>query len=328
VEIPLRKCYRLNGFLSGTTCRSAFIHVVRCIMNGRRFLVLLLVGIIFSSAATASCAETGREARFIQQGNLDLSRGAYAEAVEAFKQAVRLNASAKEGYAGLGLAYLKLGANEVMTNPNLLEKGVDAFHAALKLDPDLAEVRRNLGLAELAIGNREEALNEVRCLQKLDPRLAAELEAAVAARRPSPEYREIGVTGGTGRSTTGISIQRNAVLVPVTLSRGAQSTQALLILDTGASVTTISPEIAARLGVRLDRAPAGKIQVVGGSTVEARAVRLDRVTVGPHSKKGMKVAVIDNNGPFMQFDGLLGMDFLREFRYHIDIKNRLIDWSP
>ncbi len=294
-------------------------------------------GLLFSSVtllsffflfSSSSAAPAGRDALLVQQGERYIAQKAYTEAADAFKQALRLNPSA-EAYAGLGLAYLKLGANEVMTNTDLLEKGIDALHAALRLKPDLIEVHRDLGLAALAVGNRDEALREKAYLQKVAPTLAGELDAAIAGQRPRPSYREIGTRSDPeSGNTTSVAIEHNAVMVPVSLCAGGQTTQAVLILDTGASVTTISPEIAARLGLRLDEAPVGKVQVVGGGMVEARAVKLDRISVGPRSKSNMIVAVIGNKGPYMQFDGLLGMDFLREFRYHVDFRNRVINWAP
>jgi len=102
----------------------------------------------------------------------------------------------------------------------------------------------------------------------------------------------------------------------------------VLVLDTGAAVTVITPAIASRLGIQLDQAPAGTLQVVGGGSVEARAVRLDRVTAGPHTKSGMTVAVIEHKGPQVKFDGLLGMDFLRDLRYHVDFQHKVINWAP
>ncbi|HTP64421.1 MAG TPA: aspartyl protease family protein [Geobacteraceae bacterium] len=303
--------------------------MIRCIVKNGMLTVCLFLAVVFLTGAPEPCAATENEASLIQQGNLDLAQGNYTKAAEAFRQAIRLNASAAEAYAGLGDAYFRLGANETMTNENLLEKALEAFHAALRLNPDLAATRRDLGLTALALGNREEALAQVRHLQKLNPRLAAELSAAVEARRPLPDYREIGMDSNTAaKGATRVNIVRNAVLVPVTLCHGGQSVQAMLVLDTGASVTTVSPEIAARLGIRLDNAPSGKFQVVGGSTVKARAVRLDRIIVGPHTRNGMTIAVIGNKGPLMEIDGLLGMDFLRDLRYHIDFSNKLINWAP
>jgi predicted aspartyl protease len=177
-------------------------------------------------------------------------------------------------------------------------------------------------------------------LQELDRELAARLAAAVARFQPSPSYRAVGgqdldgsgVTATepvhVGGSVTPVEIVGNTVFVPVTLSYGSRSTQARLILDTGASVTIISPEIASQLDLRLDQAVLAAVQVVGGGMVEARGVRLQRVAVGPHEKSGMNVAVITTKGPLLQYDGLLGMDFLRGLHYRLDFADKVIRWLP
>lgn len=289
---------------------------------------IVLLSLVLLIAATVPLAEANNAATLIKLGAQHLSRGEYGKAVKTFEQAVRLDPGSAEGHAGVGLGYLKLGATSVTTNPMLLEKGIEAFAAALRLNPGLTQARRDLGLAWLALGNQEKSRQELKILEKADPPLAAELAAAIAAYRPSPVYRALGDTSESGSSLTKVDIERNAVLVPVTLALGANSAQAVLLLDTGAAVTVISPVIAALLGIRLDQAPAGTVQVVGGGDVEARAVRLDRVTAGPHTKTGMTVAVIEHKGPRVRFDGLLGMDFLRDLRYHINFRDKVINWAP
>jgi len=292
-------------------------------LSAARIAILIIVLLI---TATVPVAGADSAAHLIQLGSRHLSKGEYDKAVKTFERVIRLDPDNAEGYAGVGLGYLKLGANEVMTNPMLLERGVEAFTAALRINPALTEARRNLGLTWLALGSRERSLQELKILEKADPRLAAELASAIAAFRPPPVYRASGKDGESGSSSTKVFIERNAVLVPVTLTLGENSAQAVLLLDTGAAVTVISPAIASLLGIRLDQAPAGTLQVVGGGTVVARAVRLDSLTAGPHSKSGMTVAVIEQKGHPVGFDGLLGMDFLRNVRYHVDFKNKVINW--
>ncbi len=42
----------------------------------------------------------------------------------------------------------------------------------------------------------------------------------------------------------------------------------------------------------------------------------------------MIVAVIEQRGFALKFDGLLGMDFLRDLHYHVDFKRKIINWAP
>jgi clan AA aspartic protease (TIGR02281 family) len=301
--------------------------MVRTIVHRSAAPLVLLIMVLLMTA-TVPPAGADSAAPLCQLGGQQLSRGEYDRAVRTFVRAVRLYPDSAEGYAGVGRAYLRLGATDVTTNPMLLEKGVEAFAAALRINPALTEARRDLGLTWLALGNREKALQEQKLLEKADPPLASELSAAIAAFRPSPAYRSVGTDGDSGSSLTRVDIEQNAVLVPVTLALGANSAQAVLVLDTGAAVTVITPAIASRLGIQLDQAPSGTLQVVGGGSVVARAVRLDRVTAGPHTKSGMTVAVIEHKGPQVRFDGLLGMDFLRNLRYHVDFDHKVINWAP
>lgn len=287
-------------------------HVMHCILL---FLAPLLL------------ASTSSEDGCLQRGSEFLLANKYEQSVREFRQATRINPSRDEAWLGLGKGLLKLGNTEGAANVEILEQAVTAFNTALRLNPKLAEAHRNLGEAYLALQDKEKAVQEQLALRDLDPRLAADLAAAIAAYREPSMYREIGSPNEAGDATTRITIEHNLVLVPATLYYGQQTAEVLLGLDTGASITVINSSVASRLGIRLDGAPSGKFQVVGGGMVRASATRLTRVSVGPHSRKSMVVAVINQQGPTVPFDGLLGMDFLQNLHYHVDFKNKVILWG-
>jgi clan AA aspartic protease (TIGR02281 family) len=279
------------------------------------------------SLANPLLASNSIEEGCLQRGSGFLLAEKYEQSAREFRQATRINPSRAEAWLGLGTALLRLGNNEGAANVEILEQAVEAFSKALRLNQELAEARRNLGEAYLALHEREKAVQEQLALRNLDPRLAAELEAAIAAYREPSLYREIGSTNDTGNSTTRVTIEHNLVLVPATLYNGQQTAEVLLGLDTGASITVINASVASRLGIHLDGAPSGKFQVVGGGMVSASAVRLSRVSVGPYSRKSMIVAIINQQGSSVPFDGLLGMDFLQNLHYHVDFKNKVILWG-
>lgn len=288
----------------------------------KAYLVLLLV-----LATAAPAVADSESAALLRRGAGHFSSGDYEKAASAYRKAARLDQSNVEALVGLGKSCLKLGDNEFATNDEMLEKAVKAFRAAILLSPETAEIHYYLGLAHLARGYREDAIEEESILRKLAPDLAAKLAAALSAWRNHSEYREVG-GGSTETRKSDVLIEGNAVLVPVTLHLGPKIAEVLMALDTGASVTVINSSVARRLDARLPRNSSAQIQVVGGEMIPARALRLDRVTAGPNSRTGMTVAVIDHTGPAVRFDGLLGMDFLRNLSYRVDFKRQVIYWGP
>ena len=63
--------------------------------------------------------------------------GRYTEAVEVYKQAIRINPDYAEAHGGLGAAYGNLGR---------YTESVKALKQAIKINPDYAEAHYNLGL--------------------------------------------------------------------------------------------------------------------------------------------------------------------------------------
>ena len=127
--------------------------------------------------------------------------------------------------------------------------------------------------------------------------------------------------------TTSVRFRGNQALVPVRLSYRNSTVDAWLLLDTGATVTVISSSLADRLGIHPDSTESRLSQVADGRVVSTLRTRVDCLAVGPKLKYNAEVAIMPSGGPAMGFDGLLGMNFLGEFRYHLDLNNQTIEWQ-
>lgn len=122
---------------------------------------------------------------------------------------------------------------------------------------------------------------------------------------------------------TRIRFIQNQILVPVRVTyRGVEQT-ATFLLDTGATSCTISPELAKRLNIQASDTDVGLARGVGGSVHMVGHTSLQSMTVGPHRKTNIEVSVI----PTGKNDGLLGMNFLRGLRYHVDTDREEIRWG-
>lgn len=126
---------------------------------------------------------------------------------------------------------------------------------------------------------------------------------------------------------TKVIVLGNLVLVPVTFGYDRDETNANLVLDTGATGTTIYNNIAERLYINQSKATKTQGEVVGGGLIEARTITMSRIKVGPHIFLKRNVFIIPHENSAVKFDGLLGMDLLRELNYRIDFANEVIIWD-
>jgi aspartyl protease family protein len=90
-----------------------------------------------------------------------------------------------------------------------------------------------------------------------------------------------------------------------------------MILDTGASLVTLSQTLARRLGIRLDHERTLSLQLADGSRIEGYAVDLETVAVGDARVQQVPAVVIDA-APTDNAEGLLGMSFLEHFQMHFN----------
>ncbi len=124
----------------------------------------------------------------------------YTKAIEAYKQAIRIDPDEAIAHCNLGFAYDQLGfhidAREayiqaIRINPDYAEAhyylgadyiilgfrifAIEAYKEAIRINPDYAEAHYSLGVAYLLIRDRDSAINEYKILKELDIDLANKL---------------------------------------------------------------------------------------------------------------------------------------------------------
>jgi predicted aspartyl protease len=113
-----------------------------------------------------------------------------------------------------------------------------------------------------------------------------------------------------------------AIMVDVKING---STNANLLLDTGADTTMINPRVLVAAGASLSR-PVGTTRVTGVTGSDSvNFVTIESLEVGEARAGRMHVASYDVTGAG---DGLLGRDFLDRFSVNIDSTNGVLTLSP
>jgi len=138
---------------------------------------------------------------------------------------------------------------------------------------------------------------------------------------PPPSEKKAAATA----DETPITIHRDHVIVPTTLIHKNATIEAKLLLDTGSTNIALHKEAAKKLSLK--ETGKGSIQVAGGKMIEADVVKFDSVTVGPKTQKNLYAVIIEHQGDRVPYDGLLGMNFLKNFEYTIDFDNQVLRWS-
>lgn len=131
----------------------------------------------------------------------------------------------------------------------------------------------------------------------------------------------------TAPASTKIIIKGNKVFVPVTLAYNGNEIQTSLLFDTGASNIVLHQNVADQLGIEEYQESQGR--GVSGLQIMTKATMLNYVVVGPHKKENLRADIIEYQGTVdSDYNGLLGMNFIKGLKYTIDFKNQAIQWSP
>jgi len=126
-------------------------------------------------------------------------------------------------------------------------------------------------------------------------------------------------------SQTKVTIDGIRILVPVKLGYKGKEVEALLLLDTGASITTIHQQVADQLSITYTKRAEAK--VVSGKMINFKIAKLSHIKVGPFKLENKIVGIIKHKGPSFGYKGLLGMNFLRHYEYSVDFDEQVINWK-
>jgi len=175
------------------------------------------------------------------------------------------------------------------------------------LEPDYALNYIGLAQAHIALGNNEDARRAL-SLASLDPAVSYKANELlnIINQKPPVEIDH----------TSAVSLKRSGDQFAVEASLN-NSVQVTLLLDTGASLSIISFDTLARLGMSPDHAIKTGWFTTANGVVQAPIISLAGFTVGGHIVENIEVGVMDisHSGTI---DGLLGMNFLKHFKFYID----------
>jgi len=147
------------------------------------------------------------------------------------------------------------------------------------------------------------------------PAAAPSAPATGAPARVAPPRGSEAVEGVLAR----VPFVPGAPIVVTARINGGRSVR--LLLDTGASHTTISPRVLSAVGV--DMRASGRVSVQGvtgraeATTVMVQSLEVGEARVGP-------IEVVAHDPSMLQGEGLLGRDFLDQFQVNIDTAARVV----
>jgi len=168
-------------------------------------------------------------------------------------------------------------------------------------------------------GSGHENAAFLRCYQE-------ERDAKLRAAAHIPTERVVLGDGTKRRIVVPGEITRGMLVVPA-LINGA--TDSLLLVDTGASLTVLSPKLASELQLPINaNTRRSLVRVAGGREIAVPRVRLASMKLGTATVENLYIGVFDVFPAAPQIHGVLGMDFLRHFNVSIDHGRRRLVLTP
>jgi len=179
-------------------------------------------------------------------------------------------------------------------------------------EPDYAPWFIELAIAQMALDDRNGAQYSL-ALVTSDPDVGERAQLLLMKLQQTASVATDTDSAALATDIAGIPLTRRGQSFLVEASPGnADSLQ--LLIDTGASMTIVAPDVLQQRGIRYQETGRSRMFNTANGTVRAPIYILESLTVGNWTLEQLEVGVLELNG----IDGLLGMNFLRHFRFFID----------
>lgn len=192
------------------------------------------------------------------------------------------------------------------------------YQHLIQLEPDYAPYFIGLAVTQLALDDKEAARRSL-LLVSQDPDVGAQAQAmlselSLALAEAEPQVSEVEVVG--------IPLHRrgNHFIVD---ARPANGRSIRLLIDTGASMTILTPDVLEQRGIRYQNTGKTSVFNTANGPVRAPIYKLDSLLVGDWQVNDLEIGVL-NLGSGSSVDGLLGMNFLSRFQFFIDQNEALL----
>jgi clan AA aspartic protease (TIGR02281 family) len=194
-----------------------------------------------------------------------------------------------------------------------------AFSEAISRAPTDALLRYHRAGALMQLGRWNEAVDEYERVLQLRPseQLALATRGALKSLVPLTRRTAPSTGGDRDMSTIRMDRSRGGWIADVVLN---DARRARFLVDTGASVTVLSPELADALGiVPSPNARTMRLQTLAGQT-EAPLVAISSLRLGELEARDVIAVIHDTVG----LDGILGNTFLARYTVTLDARQGLL----
>jgi len=193
-----------------------------------------------------------------------------------------------------------------------------------QLEPDHAPWFIELAAAQQALGDLENARRSL-LLVAQDPDVGAQAQTKLAEVNLALAGFQDAEPQDVAADVAGIPLHRSGSHFFVD-AMPASGRGMRLLIDTGASLTVLTPEVLEQNRIRYQETGRTGVFNTANGPVRAPVYRLDYLSVGGWQVHHLEIGVLDLGGR-AGVDGLLGMNFLSHFQFFIDQNKDLLRLS-